>query len=274
MTLIVQNSRALISPENLKLKILLVGVPGSGKTSFVANAPNVGIGVSETGHGKGLLSVAASGVDYVEINSYEDFEAFCGGAVFHDKDTLGMDSLSDIAKTLIKDKALKIPRTKGESQKRLLGVPELDDFGTMAELTRKLTKKFIDQPKHIICTAGLRIDKPDPENLQAETLIGADFPGQLFLGCSAMFDIVLIARSRSVLQDVKDAKSRYQQRYWMTEGSGGYIAKNRLSVDPKIGSFLPPELIYDFEKDSGTFNDIYNRAKDAYVKYLATVKAR
>lgn len=267
MTLIVRNSKEYIDPANLKLKILLVAFPGFGKTTFVCDAPNVGVGVAETGHGKGILSTATKGFDLVEITSYEDFDAFCSGAVFKDKDTLGLDSLSFIAKTLIKDKALSIPRTKGESLKRNMGVPEIDDYGVMGELTRKLTKKLIDQPKHIVVTSGLRIDRPDPENLQAETLIGPDFPGQMFLGSTAMFDLVLLGRTRSVLANPKDPKSRFTERYWMTEGSGGYLAKNRLSKD--VGSFLPPELVFDLRSGTGTFNDILTRAQEAYKSVVA-----
>lgn len=271
MALLVQNSKVLVDPDNLKLKILLVAMPGFGKTSFIADAPNVGMGVSETGHGKGLLAVATKGIEFCEINGFDDFAAFCSGAIFKDKDTLGCDSLSDMAKSFIKDKALSIPRAKGESLKRNMGVPEMDDYGVMAELTRKYTKKLIDQPKHVVVSAGLRIDKPDPENLQAETLVGPDFPGQMFLGSTAMFDIVLVGRTRGMMRDPKDAKTKYTQRYWMTEGSGGYLAKNRLSVDGKLGSFLPSELVFDFGANTGTFSDILARAKDAYTKFLAQV---
>jgi hypothetical protein len=268
LALTVQNSTKLIDPNELRLKILLIAFPGFGKTTFIADCPNVGIGVSETGHGKGLISVASKGVDYVEINSFDDFAAFCSGAVFKDKETIGCDSLSDMAQTFIKDKAISIPRSKGSSLKRDMGVPELDDYGVMAELTRKYTKKLIDQPKHVVVSAGIRIDKPDPENLQAETLVGPNFPGQMFLGSTAMFDIVLVGRTRGMLRDPKDPKSRYTQRYFMTEGSGGYLAKNRLSVG-SVGSFLPSELIFDNEQNTGTFADILSRAKEAYGKFLA-----
>jgi len=76
-------------------------------------------------------------------------------------------------------------------------------------------------------------------------------------------------RTRSVLRDPKDAKSRYTQRYWITESPGnGIIAKNRLSV---IGgkSFLPAEMIFDPETNQGTFQDFYNRATKAYSEFLA-----
>lgn len=270
MPLEIKNSLALIDPKNLKLKILLVAMPGFGKTTFISKCPNPLVGVSETGHGKGLMSVATSGIDYVEINNYNDFDSFCSGVIGKDKETLALDSLSDMTRTFIKDKALSIPRSKGESQKRAIGIPELDDYGSIAELTRKLTKKMIDQPKHIVVSAGIKVQLPDPETLQGDTLIGPDFAGQMFLGSTAMFDIVLIGRTRSKLRDPKDAKSRYQERYWLTENANGFIAKNRLSTE--VGSFLPTELLYDLDNNIGTFDDLLSRAKGAYEKFLAKPK--
>lgn len=268
MALIIKNTKDLINPGKLRLKILLVSQPGFGKSTFLAESPNPGVGVCETGHGKGLLSVASKEIDYTELDSYNDFDTFCSGEIFKDKETYGLDSLSDMTRTFIKDKALSLPRQKGESQKRTLGIPELDDYGTMAELTRKLIRKLLDHDKHVVVTCGLRIDKPDPENGQSEMLIGPDLPGAMFLGSTAMFDIVLIGRTRSKLKNPNEAKSRYTERYWLTEPSGGFLAKNRLSIDDKGGSFLPTELVYDREKGTGTFKDIYDRATKAYADFL------
>ena len=270
MSLIIRNTQALVSPKDFKIKILVFGMYGLGKTTFMSTAPNLGAGVCETGHGKGLLTVAHKNFDYVELNSYNDFDAFCSGTVFKDKDTLGLDSLSEMVRTFIKDRALAIPRSKGESEKRALGVPELDDYGTMGELTRKLVRKLLDQPKHIVVTSGLRIDRPDPDSKQAETLIGPDLSGQMFMGSTAMFDLCLCLRSRSVLRDPRDAKSRYTERYWLTENNGsGILAKNRLSVhDGK--SFLPTEVIFDPDKNLGTFDYFYKAAVDEYTRYIAS----
>ena len=270
MPLKLHNTRELVDPEKLRLKVLVYGFPGAGKTSFLgtANATNqLIVGCCETGHGKGLLSVAYAGFDYAELSSYDEFQEFCS-TPFPGYEVRGLDSLSWAYKTFIKDKALSLPRTKGESQKRTLGVPELDDYGTMAELGRKLIQRLIDQPQHIIITSTLRIDKPDADN-GGETLVGPDLPGQMFLGSTAMFDIVLCLRTRSVLRDPRDAKSRFTERYFVTENTGGILAKNRLSVSDKGLSFLPPEVIFDKEKGTGTFDWILNQAKSEYTKFLA-----
>lgn len=268
MALQVYNSKELIDPDKLKLKILIHGLHGTGKTSFLGSAPTPLIGVCETGHGRGIMSIASLGVDAVNLNNYNDFEEFCSGVAGKDNDTLGLDSLSDASKTFIKDKALSIPRAKGESAKRVLGVPELDDYGSMAEITRKNIRKLLNLDKHIIVTAGLRIDKPDPENGQGEMLQGPDLPGQMFLGSTAMFDLVLALRTRAVLRDPKDAKSRFIERYYLTDSVGGILAKNRLTVGEKALSFLSTEVIVNKETGHGMFPWLLNEAKTAYSKFL------
>jgi len=270
MTLVIKNTRDLVSPKELKLKVLVFGQPGTGKTTFMSTFPNILAGVCETGHGKGMMSVASKAFDYIELDSYSDFDSFCSGTVGKEKESYGLDSLSEMVKTFIKEKALSLPRQKGESQKRVLGVPEIDDYGVMGELTRKLLRKLLNQDKHIVVTSGLRIDKPDPENGQGEMLIGPDLAGSMFLGSTAMFDMVLMARTRSILADPKDAKSRYTQRYFVTENmGGGILAKNRLSI-AEGKSFLPPEVVFDPSKGLGTFDYFYNLAVQTYEDYLKT----
>ena len=272
MPLVLRNTKDLLVPGALKLKILIYGVHGCGKTTFLSGVPDIGIGASETGFGKGLIGVAGHNLDYVEVNSYQDFDDFCSGAVYKDKAAYGLDSLSDIVKTYVKAKALSFPRIKGETLKRNAGVPEIDDYGVMGELTRKLLRKLIDTNKHIVVTSGLRIDKPDPENGQGEMLIGPDLAGQMFLGSTAMFDLVLCLRTRPVLDKPNDAKSRRTEYYYITNSPGnGVIAKNRLGV--KGGkSFLPPEMVFNPGEDGkgpGSFSNILDLTNAAYEKFLA-----
>ena len=268
MALTIKHTRELIDPAKLRLKILIYGLPGTGKTTFMSTAPDLGAGICETGYGRGSLSAAAKDYEYVELNSYADLDSFCSSAVFKEKNSVGLDSLSWATRTIIKDKALSIPRQKGESQKRQLGIPELDDYGTIGELTRKLVNKLLQTDQHLIVTSGLRIDKPDPENGQGEMLVGPDLAGQMFLGSTAMFDLVLCTRTRSVLRDPKDAKSRYTQYIYLTNSPGnGIIAKNRLTIDGL--PFLPQEVVFNKDTGEGDFNWILKRAQDAYSNFLA-----
>lgn len=247
MSLEVRNTLSLLDPDKLKLKVLIYGLSGTGKTTWAASAPNPGFIACETGHGNGLLSVADKGVAFVNPSSTTEFETSLGAKMFTDKDTVVLDSISDAYKSFIKDYALSIPRRQGDSDKRRAGVPEIDDYGTMGELCRRLLRKFLDQhpTQHVIVTATEKFQEMDLEKGRAESLYGPDLPGAMFTGSTAMFDLVLRMRVRQVLSNPKDAKSRTIERYFMTANDGkGTLAKARLNV--KNVPLLEPEESGDF----------------------------
>lgn len=257
--MVVKNSKDLIE-KGLKLKILLYGLPGTGKSLWSAQAPNPGILAVETGWGKGVLSSAFLGVDYVEPTKLADFEEIFSGKIFADKETIILDSISYAAKTLIKDAALKLPRQRGDSLKRQIGIPELDDYGTMGEMTRRLLDTLMKVDKNIIVLATEKYK--ESEDNPGETKIGADLPGASFEGAPAMFDLVMRLRVVNKLRNPMDAKSRYTERVLVTQPDGkGSIAKCRLNLGGK--PILNAEEIYDMDKGIGTFNDIHKRITDA-----------
>lgn len=224
---------------------------------------------AETGVGNGLLTVADLNLDYVEPTSYADLDAIASGAIFKEKKTLVIDSLTAITKTLIKDKALSIPRARGESDKRRIGIPELDDYGSMGELARRFVSKLHDtygKTHHIIVTALEKYDKAGPDDPPGtESLITPDLPGALALATPAMFDLVLRMRTRPVLKTPGDPKSRYNQRYLQCEQVSGIVAKSRLNVNGKqLRPILAPEEIVDLETGSGTFPALLDKVLAAY----------
>ena len=265
MSLVIKNTKALLSPENFRLKILVYGLPGTGKTSFAASAPNPGFGACETGHGDGLLSIADKGLDYVELANYPDLKAFCQGQVFKDKATRVLDSLSDMARTHVKNYALSLPRRGEDSPKRKAGIPELDDYGVMGETTRQLLRDLIQQGSHVVVTATEKYQLPDPERGITEVTIGPDLPGSMFLASPAMFDVVLRLRTRSKLRDPRDAKSRYTERYFLTENDGrGTIAKCRSNYSNK--PLLDSEEIFDPASGVGTFDYMLKKILAGYAR--------
>ena len=136
----------------------------------------------------------------------------------------------------------------------------------MGEICRRLLRKLIEShpDKHLIVTATERYDKPDPENGQAELLIGPDLPGAMFLGSTAMFDLVLRMRTRGVLRDPKDPKSRYLERYLVCQHDGkGTLAKSRINTVE--GSILDKEEI-------GDFNVIYSKIATKLQSLVKEVK--
>src|SRR3990167_8764645 len=109
---------------------------------------------------------------------------------------------------------------------------------------------------------------PDAETGKGEYLVGPDLPGQLFLGAPAMFDTVLIGRSRQIIKDFKDekgvvVKKKFIERYWITQPDSIHIAKcrsRRLGNEP----LLDPQEVYDISDGRGTFPFLFNKIKQAY----------
>jgi hypothetical protein len=265
LSLTIKNSRELLTPENLKLKILVVAPPGFGKTTFAGTAPNPGFAACETGQGSGILPIARMGIDYFEPDTYTELVEFCRGKVFPTKETYVADSATDMVPRFIKAEALTVSRGRGNSDKRAKGVPELDDFMVMGELLRQSLVMLIGQPKHIVVTAKLRgyqpavIDPDNPKNNRAEKMGGPDLPGQMSVASTGMFDIVLLGKSKTVLDNPADAKSKRVVRYWQTYPTEQYIAKCRLVSEPGI-SLLDAEEIWDPQKGLGTFPYIFEKA--------------
>jgi hypothetical protein len=257
----IKNTRDLLSPEEFKMKCLIYGPGGVGKTRWAAGAPNAIIAAAETGHGGGTLSIAKLGIDYVTPKTYDDLEAFCSGVGLESYDTLILDGMSYQTDTVIKDYALTVKRKTGDTAKRAMGVPEMDDYGTMAELERRLLAKILQLPKHIIVTCLMDYYQPAQDAQggnppKPEKIGGPDLPGQMRMGSTAMFDLVLRLWTRSAMRS--DKVTRYIQRYFLTENDSKYLAKARLANGSK--QLYPTEVIFDLDSGMGTFDWFYREA--------------
>src|SRR5215472_8734349 len=248
----VKNSREYVDPAKYRMIALVYALSGTGKTMWIGTCPpeKTGIAACETGVGKGVLTIAYRGFDVCEPKSLSDLQEVCSGKVFPDKEIIVIDSLTAMVRTFVKDAALQIPRTNGESPKRKAGVPELDDYLTMGEFTRRTLHLLFqaNEGKHIIVTALERYDKVGPDDPPGtESRIGPDLPGSMFMAAPAMFDLVLRMKTRSVLRDPKDAKSRYSQRYFITDQITGVIARCRPGMGTK--NFLDLEENFVLAED-------------------------
>ena len=270
MSLVIVKGKDLISPEKFRAKILLFALPGFGKTEFLGTAcPGIGIAACETGQGNGLLTIADRDPDCVFPESVAELkllpEVIAAGRLFADKGAVGLDSLSYMAHSFIKKEALRIKRTKGvDSGKRAAGVPELDDYGTMGNLTRDILDPILRLDKHVLVTATLKIKEPKEDEPGGILLIGPDLPGAMFTGSAAMFDVVMCGRSRTYLKDPKDAKSRVTDRYWLTYGDANYLVKCRCNSNGV--PLLEKEEPYDPINGVGTFPTLLKKIVDRYAE--------
>lgn len=269
MSIIPQKIRALVDPEKFRFKVLLYSNGGIGKSEWLSGADSpkgsLGVVACETGHLKGQLTNANKDLECVFPDNYAELEQIANGAVFKDKTAIALDSLSYMNKSFIKDAALAIPRKGIDSAKRAQGVPELDDYGTMAEMARRVLAKLLAMDKHLIVTATERTITPSPENGLTETTILPDLPGALAFTCTAMFDFVLRLKTRQKLRDPRDPKSRYVERYFICSPDGqGTIAKCR-SNDIGV-PFLDREEIFDLTTGAGSFQYMLQKILSGYGK--------
>jgi len=210
-----------------------------------------------------MVTIGEKGATFYEPENIKELEAFCSGDVSKNADVIALDSLTAMTRTFIKDYALTFPRGKGQTLKRAAGVPELDDYGVMAEITRRLLAKLISLNKHVIVTTTLKLPQDaDPDNGRDAQPAMPDLPGQLALAATAMFDTVFIMRTRPVLRDPKEARSRYTQRYLMTQQTDKWLAKSRLNASDR--PILAEEEIFDKDTGQGSFPDILAKIQKAY----------
>jgi phage nucleotide-binding protein len=79
------------------VKMLIYGASGSGKTTLIRTAPNPFIISSESG----LLALAGEDIPAVEVKTEKELDEAYKYAIASDYDTICLDSLSDIAESVL-----------------------------------------------------------------------------------------------------------------------------------------------------------------------------
>lgn len=127
-------------PQSHKVKAVIYGASGVGKTTFASTAPKPIFASAENG----LLSIADKWVDFVEINTLKDLIDL---SVYlrdkkHDYETLVIDSISEINDII-----------KADIEKQTKRAMQLQDWGTLARKIRNILRDFRDLDMHIIFIA-------------------------------------------------------------------------------------------------------------------------
>lgn len=212
----------------------------------------------ETGEGNGALTLADLRIDYITPENMAEIDGFLDPScpIFRDKDTIILDSASALSKSFVQKRALMIPRSQGSSEKRKLGIPEMDDYGTMGSLTRTVFEKLLAMDKNILVTAGLRERLPNMETGKGVHAIGPDLPGEMFWTSTAMFDFVFRLEARRIKQ--KDGTFR-TERFLVTQTDGITIAKGRPTRDSQ--PILAAEEPFNLETGAGTIPYLIDKIK-------------
>ena len=258
MPIKIQNTRDLLGAK-LRWKVLVIAPSRIGKTTWMSTAPNLGVAACETGHGQGLSSVMTRELDYFVPSCMEDIDALASGHIFADKETIGVDSFSAVNRTIIRGYAVKMPRRGVESEKRRLGIPELDDYQSMGEIARRVLTALTNLDKNLVVTCLLKTQK----NAEGSPVsCGPDLPGMMYDVAPSLFDTVLYLKARKAFRNPSDPKSAYTQRYFITQPDGFHVGGDRNNINGK--PILAAEEIFDITTGQGTFPDLYAKISAAY----------
>jgi hypothetical protein len=148
---------------------------------------------------------------------------------------------------------------------RKYGAPDLSDYKVINELTRRVIARLISKnpTKHVIVCAHEKYDRPSESDAPGtESLIGPELSGQLFTAAPSMFDFVLRLRTRSLLRDPNNPKSRVAIRYFQTNQERGMIVKCRALMNGK--ALLDAEEIFDLETGAGGFPVLLEKITTGY----------
>lgn len=231
-----------VSTAGQRMKILVYGPPGIGKTTFAVTGnghPDMNPTLVLNLEG-GLLSVASRGdVDSVRIeNTAQMDEAFMSlhqrTPPFDQYKTVVIDSGSEFANRALQEwtarnMARQARKGRGDADRTLDDV-QLEDYGKMTNQIRRIFSWFRDLPLHVIVTAlDKNVYPPNADQrVTPPSEVRPAFTDALGTSVMGMFDHVWYM--------YQDAEAK---RYLLTQRQGVYHAKTRgANFSAAIGSVV------------------------------------
>lgn len=214
-----------------RLKILVYGAPGTGKTTLASTIKEPTLVISAEA---GLLSLQNFNLDVIDISVDDNgklipkekrverlaevFKYLMGDEAREKYKWIFIDSLTEISENLIESLELLHPDKKDA----------LKMWGDYAKKMRSLVKTFRDLPHYnVIFTALDKAEKDD----NGRRYMAVDVSGKISSKLPAFFDEVFWLH----IEDAKDA----QQRFLLTSTRENVVAKDRSG---KLDTLEPPNM--------------------------------
>lgn len=173
------------------VKMLMFGASGSGKTTMIKTAVNPFIISSESG----LLALAGEDIPAVEVTTEAELKEAYEYAVNSDYDTICLDSISDIAESILATYKEKF--TDGRQA-----------YGKLNDIIGKYIRLFRDiSGKHVYMSA-----KESKVDMNGVSIAQPSMPGQtLTTNLPYYFDLVLRLESDKKGNRIVHTKANYSQ---------------------------------------------------------------
>lgn len=248
-----------VRAEDLKLKMLVYGHPGAGKTVLAATANDhaalaPALFLNFEG---GLLSVSGRGdIDAIDITSIDQLEEVHKQLVgrrppFDQYRTVIIDSASEMYNLSLQEAVDDRVKSRGGS----LDFVDRGDYGTAGYQVKRIFRNFRDLPLTVIATAHAKETYPrvTPPGVEPEpTEVVPLFPDKLSTQMRGMFDFVhylFVYEEETPSEEEGGEPTIIRKRGLLTQDRGAYKAKTRGMHFPELlGDFVEnPTLpaIYD-----------------------------
>lgn len=190
--------------DNHKIKFLVFGLAGSGKTSLIPTLPNPFV-ISAEG---GLLSIRKHNVKFTTISSVEElrevYEWLKSSTEAKGFDSVAIDSFSEVAEVVLSNEK------KNSKDARLA-------YGEMQDVVTRLVRSFRDLPLHVYFSAKAERIQDDSGSLLYVPSMPGNKVGQAL---PYFFDEVLAMR-------IMKNKDGEDVRVLQTSSDNHYTAKDR-----------------------------------------------
>lgn len=198
-----------------KVKALVYGEPGTGKTSLGATMPQPSLHLLSEGHGDLSVKRVQPDAEIIYIKNHQHLLKILDKLTYrsHKYKSVCLDSLTDMQEMVMKN-------MKGD---KVAAKMVLQDWGTLQELTKDVVKRFRDLDLHV-CVICLSADKQEEGGplIRGPLLTGQKFPKKL----PSFFNIVGYQIKRT-----PDDSNVAIHRTVMDAGEG-YITKTHPALDP------------------------------------------
>ena len=230
----------IFSPKDQKIKTLIYGAPGTGKTTFIGTANKVLVWNLESG----LIAIRDKEIPYVDIKTLKDLEELYMFLAKwdHDYETFALDSLSELNDIL-----------QSEIERKNDGEMWWDGRWELKKRMLAILKKFRDLPMNVIFVAQ-ETTKDDNEKITKYIPL---LSGSVVRRAPGFFDIV----ARLTIEDVSDEEDKYKIT---VSGRHNTVTKSR-------GSYITDDTPPDFGEWIKAFKSIKTTDKEKVVEDIKEV---